>query len=482
MLRALAEAEARQVQFLVPGLIPLRTITLVAGVGGLGKSTYLAGVAARVSRGELGDLGDVIFISYEDTTEEMLRPRVEAAGGDLRRVFDIVVPDNQGQVVLPSDLSELRECVRSVRARLVIIDPVVAAIDVNYDAHKDQHVRAVLAELAALAAEEEIAVAIVGHLNKAPSRDAYVRVANSVAFWNAARSVVLVTEDPEEPDAHCLVAQRKADFARLAPIERHRIETIILPDAVDPQTGTAIETSRMVFVEQAPDVDADDLLGPRERSDEKRTRAARFLAESLADGEWHDSAGLKKLAASLGVSERTLQRAAQEVDVQTDRRDFPSVTWWRLPQSRRVLSHSSGATVEPTETSGFESSQRPVAPVAQGNGTTGTTGARLGDDMFPVMLAEAVNTGTSPTQRPERVPPFTRRSPANDNRGPPRQPGHRAQPRRPARARLRAPRSRRDLPRCPVVALPEYSRPLIRVADYLAFLEQHTYDGRSRVR
>jgi hypothetical protein len=35
---------------------------------------------------------------------------------------------------------------------------------------------------------------------------------------------------------------------------------------------------------------------------------------------------------------------------------------------------------------------------------------------------------------------------------------------------------------CRVVSLPGYSRPLIRVADYLAFLEQHTYDGRSRVR
>jgi hypothetical protein len=35
---------------------------------------------------------------------------------------------------------------------------------------------------------------------------------------------------------------------------------------------------------------------------------------------------------------------------------------------------------------------------------------------------------------------------------------------------------------CPVVSLPGYSRPLVRVADYLAFLEQHTYDGRSRVR
>jgi hypothetical protein len=35
---------------------------------------------------------------------------------------------------------------------------------------------------------------------------------------------------------------------------------------------------------------------------------------------------------------------------------------------------------------------------------------------------------------------------------------------------------------CPVVALPGYSRPLILVADYLAFLGHHTFDGRSRVR
>jgi hypothetical protein len=35
---------------------------------------------------------------------------------------------------------------------------------------------------------------------------------------------------------------------------------------------------------------------------------------------------------------------------------------------------------------------------------------------------------------------------------------------------------------CPVVVLPGYSRPLIRVADYQAFLERCTYDGRSRVR
>jgi hypothetical protein len=35
---------------------------------------------------------------------------------------------------------------------------------------------------------------------------------------------------------------------------------------------------------------------------------------------------------------------------------------------------------------------------------------------------------------------------------------------------------------CTVVVLPGYSRPLIRVADYLAFLDQNTYDGRTHVR
>jgi hypothetical protein len=34
---------------------------------------------------------------------------------------------------------------------------------------------------------------------------------------------------------------------------------------------------------------------------------------------------------------------------------------------------------------------------------------------------------------------------------------------------------------CPVVAIPGYSRPVIRAADYLAYIEQHTYRG-DRVR
>jgi hypothetical protein len=35
---------------------------------------------------------------------------------------------------------------------------------------------------------------------------------------------------------------------------------------------------------------------------------------------------------------------------------------------------------------------------------------------------------------------------------------------------------------CPVIALPDYSRPLIRVRDYLLLLDESRHDGRTRVR
>jgi hypothetical protein len=35
---------------------------------------------------------------------------------------------------------------------------------------------------------------------------------------------------------------------------------------------------------------------------------------------------------------------------------------------------------------------------------------------------------------------------------------------------------------CPIVVLPGYSRPVVRVRDYLALLDAHTHDGRTSVR
>jgi hypothetical protein len=302
-------------------------------------------------------------VSFEDTAAEIIRPRVEASNGDLTRVHEMVLVEAGGidTVQLPRDLEDLRLLVRSVEARLIIFDPIVAAIETSLDAFKDQHVRSVLAQLVKIAEEEDAAVAIVGHLNKAPSTEAYLRVANSVAFWNASRSVVLITEDTGDDDMLRLVAQRKANWSRMRPVERHRLEEILLPDTVDPDTGAPISTSRMVFVETADDVVGAEVLAHKVT---KTATAEAMLELLLADGDWHESEAAKKVLEAAGFSERTAQRAANEIGVETERHGFPSVTRWRLavaPESSPKV----GATGRMAQPSRSGATASAVAPTSQ---------------------------------------------------------------------------------------------------------------------
>ena len=232
-------------------------------------------------------------------------------------------------------------------------------MDTKLDAYKDQHVRQVLAQLWKVARDEDCAIALVGHLNRVPSTDAFLRIANSMAFWNAARSVVLVTEDGDADDGLRLIAQRKANLTRLAPVERHRIEEIVLPDILDPETGSPIVTSRMTFVEIADDVDPTTILGPTTPT---KTESAETVLEALlVDRDWHESDPLKKVLAAAGYNERLAQRAAKDLGVEVERRSFPSTTWWRLPP---VATRPSAEDVATGETAWNSRSVATAGPVA----------------------------------------------------------------------------------------------------------------------
>jgi putative DNA primase/helicase len=357
-LQPLSHATPRQTRWLVPGLVPLRFPTLVAGIGGLGKSTWLLALAAAGS--VAGEPLETIYVSFEDTADEVLRPRLEAAGGNPDRVHEVVLADADSleSFSLPRDVDDLQKLVRSRRARLVVIDPIVAAVETKLDAYKDQHVRQVLAQLWRISREEDCAIALVGHLNRVPSTDAYLRISNSTAFWNAARSVVLITEDGESDDGR-LIAQRKANLAPLAPVERHRLEEILLERILDPETGKPIVTSRMTFVEIADDVAAAEVLGPQKKT--KTESAESLLAAVLTDGEWHESDAVKKLMGAAGYADRTVKRATKDLGVEHERRGFPASTWWRLSVGPNHASQV-GPTGDTAKPCGFSDDSLPVGP------------------------------------------------------------------------------------------------------------------------
>jgi hypothetical protein len=321
--RPLRHVTAEQVEWAIAGKIPLGTLSLLAGVGGLGKSALMLAWTKEIT--DAG--GDVLIISYEDAAAQVIRPRFEALGGDLDRLHELYVDVLDGSVSFPTDLPELDRHIRETQARAVLIDPVSASIDLKLDAHKDQDVRVVLGQLAQLAERQRLAIPMNAHLNKAPSADPYLRINGSTAFYNAARSVLTVTRDPAEPDWQRLVAHHKSNYGQLAEVERWRITpTTVVCD------GIPIETMVMEFVEIAEDVSREDVLASRSAGDVKLDEAVAFLKDALVDGDWHDSAGLITLAGGQRISERTLRRAALDgLEVEHERRGFPSTTWWRLP-------------------------------------------------------------------------------------------------------------------------------------------------------
>jgi RecA-family ATPase len=240
-----------------------------------------------------------------------------------------------GILTLPGDLAELRRVVQETGTRLLAIDPVAAAISLKLDAHRDQDVRVVLGELDKMAKELELSVVLVAHLNKAPSSDAYIRIGGSTAFYNACRSVITVTLDPDDED-HRLVAQHKANYSRLAAVQRHRIEQVIFEANNEP-----IVTSKMVYVEDAEDVDPYRVLEHREqRPLTKRDRAATLLTALLADGEWHDREPLEQIATAQDIGRRTFEMAAGTLGVESDRHGVPPRARWRLPIAQAPTSNT----------------------------------------------------------------------------------------------------------------------------------------------
>ena len=309
-------------------------LNLLAGNGGLGKSTYSLMLASRVTRGETESArpGDVIVITSEDAMDYAVNPRLVAAGADLERVVHMHASELGGSVLFPTYIEAFEKLVRSrPETRLLIIDPIVASLDMRIDSHKDQHMRVVLGQMHRLAQELGLAILMIAHLNKNEAGDASTRVMGSQGLYNASRSVIFVVNDPTaegEHEGYRIAYQRKENYSGLAHPQRWKLEIVSLGD--DPETGEPIEVPKMVWVEEAWELDREDLLSPAKRSTGRLEEAKEFLRTRLADGPM-SSAEIREAAAAGGISRSTLYNAAEEIGVIRPRGHGAEGARWRLP-------------------------------------------------------------------------------------------------------------------------------------------------------
>ena len=161
-------------------------------------------------------------------------PRLTAAGADLARVYimqGVRAADGElDPVTLPGALAAIERAIRGHDAALLIVDPLMAYLGADTNAHRDQDVRRALAPLATLLDRTGCAGLLIRHLNKAQTSAALYRGGGSIGIIGAARFGLLVAKDPEDAAARIL-APTKCNIGPEPPALRYRLEGVPGSDA-----------------------------------------------------------------------------------------------------------------------------------------------------------------------------------------------------------------------------------------------------------
>ncbi len=380
---------SERVRWLWRDRLPLRSLSVVAGEKGLGKSILTnARLVAEVTRGTLlgelfGQPVDVLVCTAEDDWASVVKPRLMVHNADLNRVHRVAVRDDAGQplLTLPDDVQQLEAQIELLRASgrvvgMFVLDPIGAFLSQSTDTHRDASVRRALAPLAAMAENLDLVVLVVAHLTKDESSRLINRVSGAGAFVNAARSLLVLARSPDDPDGEqgrervlVHVGSNWGQYAR-------SLGAYVDSRELDLDDGSRAGVGYLQITGEC-DIGVEDLQ--RGRDENGGTDMEEAIGAALKDGPRPSREVKAQIMAEVNCGKRTVERAAERMreigELLIDSGGFPRMTTWAL-HSRDSEPSRSRATSEST-----------VAPST--NTRSGVT------DSFAVVTEDSASSGAS---------------------------------------------------------------------------------------
>ena len=166
---------------------------------------------------KIGAPQKVIYQCSEDGVSDTIKPRLERYGADCRKIAFINEEVYNG---LTLDDERIRQAIIEFRPRLVVIDPIQAYLGSDSDLQIAGRARKLMRRLGMWAAGYDCAIVLIGHLNKKEGSKGLYRSLGSIDVVAAARSVLQVERDTENPDiriVHSGVAGSKWSGGRKRP-------------------------------------------------------------------------------------------------------------------------------------------------------------------------------------------------------------------------------------------------------------------------
>jgi hypothetical protein len=302
----LSKVQKKPIEWLWPYYIPLGKLSVLDGDPGLGKSTIMLDLAARVSTSGImpndrdGVSGSVVILSAEDDAEDTIVPRAEYAGADLGKLH--IVDEVGGEPpVFPLHIPFIEAFLKKVDARLLLIDPLTAFL--GADTRSDQEIRKVLHPIKKMAGRRRCTVFYLRHLNKSAGTKALYRGGGSIAIIGQARSGLIVGKDPDNENVFVL-AHNKWNLSG----RQKSLRYVLTPNT---------EGICKVDWQGECDLTSDDLVQPPMSEEDKdeaqveRTKAeeAEVWLRDVLSSQPLPAAEVKRAASEQGITARTLERA-----------------------------------------------------------------------------------------------------------------------------------------------------------------------------
>ena len=291
---------SKEVDWLWYQYIPYGKITILQGDPGEGKSTMMMQLAALITTGKAmpdgsGDKipGNVIYQAAEDGIEDTIKPRLEAAGADCSRIAFLEQPDEEP--ILLND-TRLAQAIEGTQAKLLVIDPLQAYLRIDSEMQRTNSVRSVLTNLAKVAERTGCAVVLIGHMNKSNRTKGIYRGLGSIDIAAAARSVLLVARDKDEPSKRYMLP----------------IKSSLAPEG-EPIAFELDRDKGFSWIGKC-EIDINELAAGQ-KSSAKKDMAVNYLHTLLAE---NDVASVKifEEMSRYGFSKRTVQNAKKEAGIQ----------------------------------------------------------------------------------------------------------------------------------------------------------------------
>ena len=322
----MSDVKAKPVDWLWHPYIALGALTMEEGPPGVGKSTHACALTAAITRGEglpgMGRFspGNVLLCSAEDSKAHVLRPRLDAAGADVSKVFALDEPltlNVQGRMHFEAAVIEYQP-------RFILLDPFFAYTGGKVDIHRANEMRDITAWLTTIAEKYNNAIVAIRHLAKSRGYGQALNAGlGSIDLVAAARSVLLVGQDPDDGRKRAMV-QIKNNLGPIGPAVGFTLE-----DGMFYWTGESdITAARILSIGNQEERSAID-------------EAMEFLREALAD-EDRETTDVIAESKRAGISDKTLRNARERLNIRARRSGLPGTKqkfFWSLPANRETTSN-----------------------------------------------------------------------------------------------------------------------------------------------